>query len=75
MGRQRVVRFLVNLTRRTTGARVTEGTVNHAACLFIETPERTVIVTGDVLGDAVASLTLLLNPAKVDGAARRRHMR
>ncbi len=68
VGRDRVVRFLVNLTRRTAGARVTEGTVNHGACLVVEAPDRTVIVTGDVLGDAIASLTLLLNPAKVDGA-------
>ncbi len=75
VGRDRVVRFLVNLTRRNAGAPITEGTVNHAACLVVGAPDRTVIVTGDVSGGSIASLTLLLNPAKVDGAQVPRRMR
>jgi hypothetical protein len=75
VGRDRVIRFLVNLTRRNAGATVSEGTVNHAACLFIGVPGQTVILTGDVRGDGIASLTLLLNPDKVEGAGRPRRMR
>jgi RNA polymerase sigma-70 factor (ECF subfamily) len=75
VGRDRVIRFLVNLTRRNAGAIVTEGTVNHAACLFVTSPERTVVVTADVLGDSIASFILLLNPAKIEGVAEPRRMR
>ncbi len=74
VGRDRVGRFLANLSRRDPTASVTVGDVNFASCLFVRTEARTVVLTGAVRDGRVVSLTMMLNPDKVDGVERRRRM-
>ena len=75
VGPQRVARFLTNLSRREPDAMALEGGVNHGACLFIHTKHGTMVVTGSARGDVIASLILMLNPDKVEGAEHPRAMR
>jgi RNA polymerase sigma-70 factor, ECF subfamily len=75
VGRDRVARFLTNLSHRADGSVVTEGDVNYAACLFIHGTERSMVLTGSVRGDQIASLTVMLNQDKIAGADDRRPMR
>jgi hypothetical protein len=70
-----VARFLTNLSRREPDAMALEGGVNHGACLFIHTKHGTMVVTGSARGDVIASLILMLNPDKVEGAEHPRAMR
>jgi len=74
VGRHRVSRFLVNLSRRDPESVVTRGDVNHGACLYIRSTAGSMIVTGALRHDQIASLTLLLNPVKIEGADTRRPM-
>jgi RNA polymerase sigma-70 factor (ECF subfamily) len=73
-GRDRVARFLVNVSRRDPEAVVALGRVNYGACLHIRTTAGPMIVTGTARGDEIATLTLLLNPEKIDGADAHRLM-
>lgn len=68
VGPDRVARFLTNISRREPGAMVVEGDVNFAACLFITGKDGLIVVTGSAQGDRIASLTLMSNPDKVEGA-------
>jgi RNA polymerase sigma-70 factor (ECF subfamily) len=68
VGPARVARFLTNISRREPGAMVVEGDVNFAACLFITGKDGLIVVTGGAQGDQIASLILMSNPGKVEGA-------
>jgi RNA polymerase sigma-70 factor (ECF subfamily) len=75
VGRDRVARFLTNLSHRVVGSAVTEGDVNYGACLFIHATDRSIVLTGSVRGDEIASLTVMLNQDKIAGAEDRRSLR
>jgi len=75
VGRDRVARFLTNLSHRVVGSTVTEGDVNYAACLFIHATDRSIVLTGSVRGDQIAALTMMLNQDKIAGAEDRLSMR
>ena len=75
VGRDRVARFLTNLSHRVVGSSITEGEVNYGACLFIHATDRSIVLTGAVRGNEIASLTVMLNQDKIAGAEDRRSLR
>jgi len=75
IGRDRVARFLTNLSHRVVDSTVTEGDVNYAACLFIHATGRSIVLTGSVRGGEIASLTMMLIQDKIAGAEDRLAMR
>lgn len=68
LGRDRVARFLTNLTRREPSAAAIVGTVNFGACLYVISTKGPLLVTGSVRGSMIAHVNLILNPDKLNGA-------
>ena len=68
LGRERVVRFLTNLSRREPEASALVGSVNFGACLYIESTKGPLLLAGSVRGSTIAHINLVMNPDKLQGA-------
>jgi|GEM_PF-1834305 len=68
LGRERVVRFLTNLSRREPEASALVGSVNFGACLYTESTKGPLLLAGSVRGSTIAHINLVMNPDKLQGA-------